>query len=131
MGLKCLLIILCTRVSDSSYFIPTIIFTFVKGINIRTSLLLSVSFAMDLNIRTFKKQILLKIKRVFKLKKGAKKRGYKKLISDEERRCFLRIYLSDNSCFHWNFIFFVSRWLDAYAARTCELPSRIGIPYYD
>ncbi|CAH1982619.1 unnamed protein product [Acanthoscelides obtectus] len=53
------------------------------------------------------KYIWLKLKKLFK-KKSPKATGYYRLYSDEEQR-----------------------WLDEYAARHSQLPSRIGIPYYD
>nr|CAH7766298.1 unnamed protein product [Callosobruchus chinensis] len=53
------------------------------------------------------KYLWLKLKKLFK-KKAPKATGYYRLYSDEEQR-----------------------WLDEYAARNSQLPTRIGIPYYD
>jgi len=52
---------------------------------------------------------LLKIRNLFRSKKSViKSCGYEHLVSDEEQR-----------------------WLDEYASKRSQLPSRIGIPYYD
>jgi hypothetical protein len=49
-----------------------------------------------------------KFGKLFKIKKSPKNKGYHKFLSESEQR-----------------------WLDEYTARTSQLPSRIGIPYYD
>jgi len=59
-------------------------------------------------LKVLRKVLIIKIRTMLKKKKNIKKCGYQKLVSEEEQR-----------------------WLDAYAARTSQLPSRIGIPYYD
>lgn len=70
--------------------------------------------------------LIRRIQRLLKPKKTPRSGGYHRLISDEEQRW-------PNSCIYriCGLLHVFCRWLDEYAARASQLPTRIGIPYYD
>lgn len=79
---------------------------------------------------TFKRAtsyLIKKFRKLLKPKKAPRSSGYHRLISDEEQRsaiyCCVKCQCVLTKVFY--------RWLDEYAARASQLPSRIGIPYYD